>query len=224
MFTNLNASNYQYSDYFYNAEFEDLLSKIIRCYHLMIDDSVSLTNNENDIRDILLLNYLKNDSVRKKIGLVNYLFDREVPEDYSIFGITGRTDIKIQTLNTFINSNAYYIIECKRLDNVNKEGTTGLNAKYIENGICRFVSETYSSYYKTNAMIGFIVEEIDIESNIVFLNNLLENSFLTANTVEKIVFKNICPEFNYSYNSIHSYSTDNIMIYHLMFDFSNNVN
>ena len=84
MFTNLNASNYQYSDYFYNAEFEDLLSKIIRCYHLMIDDSVSLTNNENDIRDILLLNYLKNDSVRKKIGLVNYLFDREVPEDYSV--------------------------------------------------------------------------------------------------------------------------------------------
>jgi len=102
----------------------------------MLEDNVSLSNDENTIRDVLLINYLRDNSIRKKINLTNYLFDREVPEDRSV----GRTDIKIQTQNTFEDTSAYYIIECKRLDGTNTTGTTGLNAKYIENGIYRFAS------------------------------------------------------------------------------------
>lgn len=219
MFNDLNASNYQYSDYFYNAEFEDLLSKVIKCYHLMIGDNVSLVNNENAIRDVLLINYLKEKTVRKKIGLFNYLFDREVPEDIGV----GRTDIKIQTINTFIDSDSYYTIECKRLDATNLDGTTGLNAKYIENGICRFISKTYSSYYKTNAMIGFVVQEIDIEKNIESINNLLEKSFASVDTTKKLNAKNINEDFKYCYYSTHKQSDDEIVIYHLMFDFSKNI-
>jgi len=180
IFTDLNASHYDYNGIFYNAEFEDILSKIILCYNLMIADKVLLKNHENAIRDILLINYLKDNSIRRKIKLTDYLFDREVPEDRSI----GRTDIKIQTLNTFQDTSAYYIIECKRLDGTNLSGTTGLNAKYIKDGMYRFALNTYSTNDKTNGMIGFVVEPIDISANVTSINNLLTNNFSEASKTQ----------------------------------------
>ena len=185
----------------------------------MIADNISLTNDENSIRNVLLISYLKNNNVRKKIGLTNYLFDREVPEDTTI----GRTDIKIQTSNTFLDTNAYYTIECKRLDAVNVTGTTGLNAKYIENGICRFTNRIYSAYHKTNGMIGFITQAIDIHKNVQFINNLLKKSFVEANTYQELAPRYILNGFDYSYCSSHGTGNEEILIYHLMFDFTGNI-
>ncbi|MBN8643110.1 MAG: hypothetical protein J0L86_14965 [Flavobacteriales bacterium] len=219
MFGNLNASNYEYSNNFYTAEFEDILSKIVSCYHLMLDDRINLTNNENEIRDVFLLNYLKDSQVRNKLGLLNYLFDREVPEDVGI----GRTDIKIQTINTFYDNSAYYTIECKRLDAINVAGTTGLNSKYIENGIYRFVNKTYTSYYKINGMIGFVVQEIDIDKNIKSINYLLKDKFLSANTTKGLEVKKIHSNFKFCYRSEHGTPEHKILIYHLMFDFSKKI-
>jgi hypothetical protein len=216
MFTDLNASAYVHSNIFYNAEFEELLSKIIACYNLMLTDNVSLSNDENSIRDVLLINYLNDNSVRRKIELTDYLFNREVPESKTI----GRTDIKIETQNTFQNTDAYYTIECKRLGSSNAMGATGLNAKYIQNGISRFVSKTYSSHYKTNGMIGFIVETIDINKNIAAINGLLKG---TANTTKELFKHKIVTDFHYSYCSTHDLDSDEILIYHLMFDFSKNI-
>ncbi|CAD0006732.1 hypothetical protein [Flavobacterium salmonis] len=219
IFTELNASGYEYNGVFYNAEFEDILSKIIICYNLMIADNVSLTNDENNIRDVLLINYLKDNSIRKKIKLTDYLFDREVPEDRSI----GRTDLKIQTLNTFQDTSAYYIIECKRLNNINLTGKTGLNAKYIKDGMYRFASTTYSTHYKTNGMIGFVIDPMDINTNVVSINNLLANNFLEANTTQNLQYREILTDFDFSYCSCHNVSEDSIVLYHLMFNFSQNI-
>lgn len=219
IFTELNASGYEYKGVFYNAEFEDILSKIIICYNLMIADNVSLTNDENTIRDVLLINYLKDNSIRKKIKLTDYLFDREVPEDRSI----GRTDLKIQTLNTFQDTSAYYIIECKRLNATNLNGTTGLNAKYIKDGIYRFASTTYSTHYKTNGMIGFVVEPINISANVMSINNLLTTNFSEANTTQVLQYREIVTNFGFSYCSSHNVSEDSVLLYHLMFDFSKNI-
>lgn len=218
MFEELSASGYQYNGIYYNIEFEDILSKVIICYRLMLVDNVRLINDENSIRNVLLINYLKNNGVRKKVGLINYLFDREVPEDTTF----GRTDIKIQTLNTFEDTNAYYTIECKRLDAVNLTGTTGLNGKYIENGICRFTSKTYSTYYKTNGMIGFVTQFVDIHKNVGVINQLL-NSFIQANTNQELIYRNILQGFEHSYCSTHGKGGDEILIYHLMFDFTGNI-
>jgi len=219
MFENFNATRFESSGVFYNTEFEDILSKIITCYDLMRTDKVSLTNDENAIRDVLLINYLKNNSIRKKINLTNYLFDREIPEDRSL----GRTDIKIQTQNTFEDTSAYYIIECKRLDAINTKGETGLNAKYIEYGIHRFASSYYSAHHKTNGMIGFIVESIDIHKNVLEINNLLATNFLNANTTQALQYRNIIADFNYSYCSCHNITGNQVLLYHLMFDFSKNI-
>lgn len=217
--TKLNASIFSYKVAFYNAEFEDILSKIISCYNRMIIDNVCLSNDENKIRDILLVNYLKNNRIRQEVGLMNFLFDREVPEDTTI----GRTDIKIQTANTFRDTRAYYIIECKRLDSVNTSGMTGLNAKYIQNGICRFIAQTYSTYYRTNGMIGFVVQQIDIHKNIGDINLLLNDSFKHANTTCQLCSQSISDDFEYSYYSKHILNNEEIVIYHLMLDFSGNI-
>jgi len=218
-FAELSASGYDYNGIFYNAEFEDLLSKVITCYNLMLADKVSLTNDENAIRDVLLINYLKDNLIRKKVRLTDYLFDREVPEDRSL----GRTDIKIQTLNTFQDTSAYFIIECKRLDATNLSGRHGLNAKYIENGIYRFASTSYSTHYKTNGMIGFVVQALNISQNIDAINQLLRIEFKQANTAQELVFRKIVPNFDFSYCSKHGVGKSSIVLYHLMFDFSKNV-
>lgn len=219
MFTELNASQYEYNGVFFNAEFEELLSKVIACYHLMLADNVTLTNDENSIRDVLLINYLKNNKVRKQVDLVNYLFDREVPEDTTI----GRTDIKVQTTNTFKDSGAYYTIECKRLDATNRAGKTGLNAKYIENGIQRYVMKSYNCHYKVNGMIGFITQTIDIHQNTMSINSLLTSDYKHITTTQLLTGKTILSGFDFSYFSTHNSRDEELTIYHLMFDFSKNV-
>ncbi|MDO1502614.1 hypothetical protein Q2T40_21115 [Winogradskyella maritima] len=50
----------------------------------MKTDKIVLENDENKIRDILLLNYLKNDEIREKVDLLEWHFEREVQEDHSI--------------------------------------------------------------------------------------------------------------------------------------------
>ena len=182
MFSSLDASGFKGSVPFYEKQFEEILQKVTTCYQLMITDKVILEDNENKIRDVLLLNYLKNNRVRKEIGLIPWLFDREVQEDQTI----GRTDIKVSSLNTFSIQEAYYILECKRLNNVNTSGKTGLNAKYIKDGICRFTSQHYTSYHRINGMVGFIVKELDIHSNVSKINKLLSSSFKNAKTTKQI--------------------------------------
>lgn len=216
IFAELNASGYAHNGEFYNAEFEDILSKVIVSYRLMLSDNVPLVNDENKIRDVLYLNYLNNDTVRKNIGLQCYYFDRETSEDRSI----GRIDIRILTANTFLETAAYYIIECKRLDAINLNGTTGLNSKYITNGICRFISKSYSTHYRTNGMIGFVVQSLDINQNIGAINQLLKADFKQANTAEELKSRKIISDFEFSYCSIHKADEDFVILYHLMFDFS----
>lgn len=214
MFTELEASGFSHKGTFYIGEFETLLSKVVSCYNLMLSASHILANDENEIRDILLISYLKDTKVRQSLQLEDFLFDREVPEDATI----GRTDIKIQTLNTFKDTSAYYILECKRLDSTNTEGTTGLNAKYIEKGICRFTTNYYSSSYRVNGMIGFIVDKVHIHENIGKINTLLD-SFKQANSVIKLSRANFIDGFEYHYQSKHL-NTDQkeIVLCHLMLD------
>jgi hypothetical protein len=215
MFGELNASQFKHRSNFYGSEFESLLSKIIVCYEKMSAHITSLPNKENEIRDVLLIDYLNDNKIRNEIGLKNYLFDPEVPE-----GNEGRTDIKIQTKNTFEDTAAYYIIECKRLDTKSKNWEKSLNSEYVNEGIARFVSKKYSTYYKVNGMIGFIVEAMDINENIIAINSLLNGNL---NTSQVLHYHEIAPNFDFSYRSTHNLDKGEIAIYHLMFDFSQQI-
>ena len=216
----LSAAGYSFNRQIYFGEFEILLSKITACYRLLVQDKVQLPNDENNIRNVLLLNYLKKDEIRCKMGLTEFLFDREVPEDYTI----GRTDIKIQTKDTFVKTEAYYIIECKRLNNKATQGTSGLNAEYIKKGICRFTSNYYTSHYGVNALIGFVVEPMDIHKNTSDINFLLQNHFSEANTTSELKQEQFIPHFEYHYHSEHLCDDKKgITLYHLMFDFTKHI-
>lgn len=174
-------------------------------------------NDENGIRDILLLGYLKNPVVKRELCLEDYLFDRETSENSS----TGRVDIRIMPVNPFISDEAYYILECKRIDNKARRGVSGLNHKYINNGIQRFTTEFYSSYFKINAMVGFIVEPLDIHSNVEDINYLLENNFKDINTTDLLTKETFIENFDFHYSSSHkTEENQELKLYHLMFDFA----
>lgn len=220
MLSKLDPSVFRESAGFRDAEFQNILTKVVDCYRLMLSNNVRVANHENEIRDELLINYLKNDKIRNQLQLTAYLFDREVPEDNT----KGRTDIKVQTINTFTNTSDYYIIECKRLDNQKLKGKTGLNAKYIGNGIMRFVSGPYSTNKYLNGMIGFVVEQMDINANISNINHLLKERFFEANTETVLTSLDFIKDFQHHYYSLHkSKDNEKIKLYHLMLDFSANV-
>lgn len=182
MFGRLDASKFSGSVPFYDNEFEKVLSKITACYQLMKTDMVALENDENKIRDVLVSDYVNNPKIKNELQL-NYFIFPEAPETKT----SGRTDIRIHNPNSFLNQNEeYYIIECKRLDNTNTIGKSGLNAKYIKNGIARFTNKLYSSYYRVNGMIGFIVEDLKIHENVNHINTLLTTSFSSITTNQKI--------------------------------------
>ena len=195
----LDASLYEKAIYDYEEEFKNLFLNIYSCYILITTDKILIpSNDENTIRDILLT-YLKNTKIRHEDCIIEgYLFEKEVDENTS--HIAGRVDIKIRNINEFLiyeEHDAYFIIECKRLD-----GSKSLNDKYITEGIHRFTSKKYSSYYGVNGMIGFVIKKIDIDSNISRIGDFF-------NELEK----------DKLYDSNHS----KLKLYHLMMDFSDNI-
>jgi hypothetical protein len=107
--TELNAVGYIYNTTNYKAEFQRVLCGVFACYTMMLKDNISVPNDENEIRNRLLFDYLQNDNIRNNIGL-DYLFDGEVLEPTG-----GKVDLKIQSIKTLTKSEAYYIIECKLL-------------------------------------------------------------------------------------------------------------
>jgi hypothetical protein len=214
----LSATGFAFNQQIYFGEFEILLTKITSCYHLMVQDKVQLPNDENKIRNILVNQYINDSKIKRQLEIAYFIFP-EVPETESI----GRTDIRIQKPDSFYNQNeAYYIIECKRLNNTAKQGISGLNAEYIKNGIYRFTSNYYKSYYSVNALIGFVVEPMDINQNTNDINFLLKKHFPETNATVLLTQEYFIPNFEYHYRSIHKKGDSiELKLYHLMFNFSN---
>lgn len=225
IFGALDAKEFSFSYSFYKKEFEEILNGIIDCYNCIFTSKIQLPNNENGIRDFMLKNYLQVESFKRNhFNLANYHFDLETDEN------GGRADIRVLPVKPYVNSKAYYIIECKRLNNINKIGKTGLNSEYVKNGICRFVSEFYSSYFGLNGMIGFVVDDLITETNIENLNSFLDQNLINdkgftvnSNPIQQISNFDLNENFKYSYISKHlSCNRKEIVLYHLMFDFSKN--
>ena len=222
----LDASSFNYSQTRKDLYLEFVLTKCIIVYNTILNSGISLVNDENLIRDEFL-KYLQDFDFKVKNELRNLKFDKETVEN------TGRVDIRIlPTKNEYVNDRAYYIIECKRLNTTNPKGTTGLNAEYVKNGICRFSTGYYSSYFGCSAMFGFLVEPVNTQKDIVNnINSMLNTNFtdaqgqsVNANAIQQMQYENFADGYSYSYVSKHTYcSGDELVLYHLMFDFSKNI-
>ena len=185
----LNATPFEYSISYFNTTFEDILAGIVIVYSCIIASNTEVPlNDENVIRDIFLSkkDYLRNWEFRKKYPpLENYQFDKETVED------KGRADIRVLQVNPYKGDDAYYVIECKRLDGKNK-----LNKEYISNGIARFCTEQkYPFYSNTAGMIGFVVSRMNIHENVDCINKLLQNEFNQTDTEKELTKKQITPDF-----------------------------
>jgi len=204
---NLHATKFLTASDNYHIQFKELLQSIYECSNKMILDKVKLVKNENKIRNILV-DYLVKD-------IENYEFKKE--ENNNL----GRVDIYI--IDTFTDTTPHFIIECKILDDKNMNGKDGLNGKYIQNGIQRFLTEHYflENNFKTNSMIAFIVSDINITENIKSINELTKKFF--NNLIE--ITQEIILDDKSIYTS--SYQTGkpekDFHIYHLMMDFSRNL-
>jgi hypothetical protein len=206
----LNADRFLYSKTFYVTNFYRILYYIVNAYALLIETKEPLENNENFIRDILVEKYLNSHSTREHLGIENVIFNREVAEN------SGFVDIKVQTVLSLNNPEAYYLFECKRLD-----GSRGLNKKYVQEGILRFTLGKYSTYYGLNGMLGFEVRKIATAENIDKINRMSISEFKETNMIEGLTGIHVKGSFKYSYRSIHNTtSAKTIELYHLMLDVS----
>ena len=189
---NLDATILEDVDTYYENIFKNLLLNIYSCYEYMVADKIKVPkNDENEIRDILY-KYISQKKIRNEIcNIYGFNFDKEVDEK------TGRIDLKIKDINDFEDFDSYYIIECKRLD-----GKSTLNKYYKNNGIDRFTSGYYSSSYGINGMLAFVIQKIDIHSNMDKIGGFFN-----------------CLEINKLYDSNHN----DKKLFHLIMDFSSNI-
>jgi len=190
----------------YNSRFKALLVEIYALYKQMIKDKIVMPKHEDKITEILVDKYLRR--------LNNYSFKREKKNNRGL--------IDIYIVEGFSESEPEFLIECKVLNNKNLTGERGKNAEYVRNGIYRFLSEHYFSYNDlyTNAMIAYIVDDLEIEKNIDNLNVVSEN--IIGKLVD-ITQKISIEEVNI-YKSIYKTIRDKeFTLYHLMMDFSKNI-
>jgi len=205
--TVLNANKFSSNRLNYITRFKELLKEIYRNFEFLIRDKIKVPKNENKIRDILVDDYFTK-------NIKNYEFEKETKNNL------GQVDIFIQ--ETLTNEKPEFVIECKILKNENLNGVEGLNAKYIKNGIQRFLTEHYflENGFKINAMIGFVVEKIDIVENINNINNLSKKLFYNMVEITKqieLIDTNI---YQSQYSTINN---KEFIIYHQMMDFSDNL-
>lgn len=208
----MKVNNPKYIAYYIDENFEFILAQIHSCYKKMLIDYEFIENNENKIKNRLYRDYLDNQLIIDDLKLNGYRFKTEtgfVDENYNEIGYS---DIEvIDLIGSLKNKDSFYVIECKRIDDVNSHYQSSLNNKYINEGINRFVDEKYPTHNKVNGMLGFVVKNIDIKTNC--------NHFLDFTNYKFI------DNFEFSYRSNHTTKTNKkITLYHLMLDFSSKIN
>lgn len=199
----------------------DILSKLLICCEMMKKDCLEgknkIKNSEEDIRDYLFSNYLDNDEIMEQVGLSEFRFFSEVPENYQNNKPIGRTDLKVINIDMFRYRKKYFTIECKRID-----GYKTLNRFYISEGIRRFVKSKplYPSYFNMNSMFGFVVQEIDVNKNIIQINDLQKEYYKDIKMKTPITFSNISSNHNYTFESEYFLDGTDILLFHIFYDFS----
>ena len=200
----------------YQADSDKITEYIFKICELVVEDyenkRLKMPNDENKIRSIMLEEYMKKQ--KNVYGMSDYRFDLEIPENYVGDGKhIGRVDIRILLKNDFEKEDAYYVIECKRLD-----GTADLNKKYVKKGIARFITQKYSSYYGKNIMLGFVVKKIDISANaklIEKIQNTESDKHMHGNF--EFIDSNCVAE---SYRCIYQIQSGEVELCHIFSDYS----
>ncbi len=204
--SNLSTSKFVKKNLYQQKDFEYVMYVLHICYTQMLEIYSEIENNENKIRNRLYKDFLKPVKVKEQLSIDKWIFHPELPEIDDDYHEYGRTDIALYLPDEYLkNENAYYVIECKRID-----GNKTLNDAYFNNGIDRFIKEKYPTYNHKAGMLGFVVKPINIDHN--SKKNL------------KLKSSDIIASANFEYISQHkTVNYRHFKIYHLMLDFSSKV-
>jgi hypothetical protein len=113
---------------FANGAVDTIIIHLTKCSSKMKADSVKnsnpLKNHEDKITNRLVARYLN-------AAPGSFRYETQTPEtfDEETDTFIGRTDIKVLPMSHFCGSDAYFIIECKRVD-----GSADLNRAYVAEG------------------------------------------------------------------------------------------
>ncbi|QIK70580.1 hypothetical protein G7062_09815 [Erysipelothrix sp. HDW6C] len=176
-----------------------------------IRNGLLIPNNENKIRNVLLEDFLDHEDHRRKHKMKDYRFEPETQENYDseIMDYKGRADIRVKLKRDFSKNDAYYIIECKRLD-----GKKQLNKEFVKEGINRFTNGKYSSYYHQSTVLGFVVSQSRNLGSIY--NEIIEIQKLEGIESKQIQIKN---KDNYL-NAIRYLDKQKLKLNYILYDFS----
>jgi hypothetical protein len=207
---------------FQEDDFRQISSYLVTCCENMkreyLEKDKRLQNDENKIRNILLKEFLAVDSIQALYQMNDYRFEPETQENYHGKGTyVGRADIKVILKSDFAKNDAYYLVECKRID-----GTKNLNQKYVMQGIHRFITKKYSSFYGMNFMLGFVVRKIDISVNTGKIESEQNNS-----SDSRMHGSFVCREVNSErgvYNCMYDLLDRQLELKHIFIDFSKIIN
>lgn len=160
----MDASVFVYREPFRFTQLQGILDDICNAYKLICSSVNKVANDENAIRDVFG-RYLQNDEYKKShTSIIRYYqVDTEVRE-----GVHGRTDIRFLKVKEYEGQHVYYTVECKRIN-----GNGRLCKEYVENGIRRFTTGKYPTHLGCNAMLGFVVSDINLGTTIGKINNYL---------------------------------------------------
>ncbi|MCU0285078.1 MAG: hypothetical protein MUF15_01645 [Acidobacteria bacterium] len=215
-------------------QFLSVLELFIFCYKekLKQEDVVSLSKIRKET-GISPENYLKyqfvKDYVRKykqlfpTIAHLNFLYEtgeydpgkeKEAFNDIAVYSIhVGRT---WKLSGSFDDEDYYFSFECKRLNDAGK------NQLYIDQGIKRYVENTYAGAMPFAGMIGFIEQGdiVRIKDDINLRLSKLNKSGQLM-TIEFLRFFKVEENFQFSFSSKHERVCNSpIALHHLFLDYS----
>jgi len=207
----MKINNPQYITFYIDENFEYILTQIYRCYEKMLVDYEFVENNENKIKNRLFKDYLDNQDIKEELELTEFLFATENASLDDNYNEKGYADIQVYDLLKYKkDTQAYYVIECKRLDDINPNYQNSLNNKYIKEGIQRYIDEKYKTNFSINGMLAFVVKMNDIEINCQHFADFTPYKFID--------------NLDFSYRSNHTTkSNKKFTLYHLMLDFRSKI-
>lgn len=160
----MDASVFEYRDVYYRMQLRGLLDDICRVYTLICQSGQQLPDDENKIRDEFGKFFFDQAYKMTTTTAKNYHYGSEVWLQLT----AGRVDMQFLSPNCYSNQDAFFAIECKRLD-----GKGHLSKEYADNGIRRFTTGKYPSLLGCNAMLGFVVCTIDLTATVNQINSHL---------------------------------------------------
>jgi uncharacterized protein (UPF0297 family) len=182
---------------------QDLIENL---YLKAISDTYNRINKhigiENDIRDRFIYDFYHVSPLLNKLIQTNILYVNWERWVFKNEEDLGRTDI------SFAISGFEFIIECKRLKNVNQ--------KYIDEGLTRFVNGDYLSRESYAGMIGFITE-----GDPDYIHEQMKEKCKTESYINSSFIAEPLIGFKYYFKTTHMRKKMPIVnIYHLFLEFN----